>query len=156
MESSFIVRFENDGTHRWSKEIEGYRAQGELYCDNNYRNELNDEVDSSSNIYLLGIHRSNSDQGCIELDSTRICSQQTGSSWNIFGIKIDDRAYVEWGEIWGGDNNEYGHELEIGPNGEIVLRGYRDGGAFLFGITLQHQEEENLLLNSIQLETNSG
>ena len=40
MESSFIVRFENDGTHRWSKEIEGYRAQGELYCDNNYRNEL--------------------------------------------------------------------------------------------------------------------
>ena len=26
------------------------------------------EVDSSSNIYLLGIHRSNSDQGCIELD----------------------------------------------------------------------------------------
>ncbi len=134
MESSFIVRFENDGTHRWSKEIEGYRAQGELYCDNNYRNELNDvEVDSSSNIYLLGIHRSNSDQGCIELDSTRICSQQTGSSWNIFGIKIDDRAYVEWGEIWGGDNNEYGHELEIGPNGEIVLRGYRDGGAFLFG-----------------------
>lgn len=111
-EDAFLVKYNSAGVIQWST----------YYGGSNYEYGHSIKIDTSGNVYLTGITRSSNNI------STSGSFQQNynGGSWigDAFLVKFNSIGVRQWSTYYGGTDDDYGSDIGIDPQGNIIMVGY--------------------------------
>lgn len=115
----FMRKYSKDGELIWVNNFDT-ASESKIYPNNIY-------VDSSSNIFIVGYHKSvdfyGKRNGCCENSSD--CATITNSDKNRDSILVKYNSFgaFQWAEAWGNSYNEEAYFISTTPSGDIFVSG---------------------------------
>ncbi|HYG62056.1 MAG TPA: SBBP repeat-containing protein [Thermoanaerobaculia bacterium] len=127
---AYVWKLDASGATSYWAEIDGnYSEHGEDVA-----------VDASGNAYVTGI--------TISDNLPRSIQPAAPGGYNAFVTKLDPAGAILWSTYLGGIGDEFGDQIEVAPDGSLVVAGTTNYSDFrtLNAIQAEHQGEQDLFL----------
>jgi hypothetical protein len=116
---TFIVKFDSNGNHKWSKSFGGSSDdEGNSVF-----------VDSSGNVNMTGYFKSSS----IDFGGGALTNMNAPDYSDIFTVRFDSNGNYKWGKRFGGSSADEGYSVSADSFGNLYETGYFQGTNIDFG-----------------------
>lgn len=112
-EDAFVSKLDSSGAFVWARRMGGSK----------YAYPAGLTLDSNSNVHVVG-----SFSGSVDFNpGAPIASLTSAGDEDIFVVKLNSAGTYQWARRFGGPEPDYGHDIAVDDNGDILTTGSFDG-----------------------------